>query len=473
MEFIVVLPPYSEDAACLFEKKSDREVNDEAFSSAFHRLFHIMSTWSPRETQRDGVHLSLEDIYSPSDPDEPNRISDRGNRHKYSYICLRKAGDLPLVPAISAFDIRPPRHPQQRRLAPKTGLELLARMPMVCWAAMELPDTEDRYPAIRRRNRGDLASVLRINSLPNSLDETLSLYLDSHPGANQTWHPANLLASDDQPDPVSSALWEASSKLNKLKQLIITGTIDPSLLWPAPLTTRASSIPHIDPLPFWQNITRLRINFDLRTPSGEWYFRAPDGIDIHEYPFLRQDPELELGTPVDRDVLETELPPGYDEADPDANVLAVELDWHSYVLNSGQAPLWTFRLVPEDRLLLPLIEAWARAVSQMPRVTTATLSTTLKLPVAEVGTGCRYGWYLRYFSPCQCSTCSTGIVREGEQKSHCSRLKTRALVFRTLAWRPNEALLELLKGIGSRYHGGGLEQRDDDDGSVVQELGLG
>lgn len=180
-----------------------------------------------------------------------------------------------------------------------------------------------------------------------------------------------------------------------------------------------------------------------------------------------------LGTPVGRDVLETELPPGYDEAEPEADVVAVELDWHSYVLNSGQSPSWTFRLVPEDRRLLPLIEAWAHAISQMPRVTTATLNATLKLPVFKGRTGYRYGWYLRYFSPCQCSTCSTGIVRDGEQKSRCSGLKTRALVFRTLAWRPDGTLLELLRGIGSRHHGGGLEQRDHDDYSVVQELGLG
>lgn len=286
MNLTIILPPCSEDTTHLFEQESDQEANDEAFSTAFHHLFRILSTWSPSEARKEALCLYLRDILCPSDPDPEIWTPDTIERHRYSYIRLRKAEDLPLVPIISGFDLRINQRSSKRRVAPRTGIELLARMPTVHWAMLALPDAEDRYPSLRRRNRDDLASVLRSESLPSSLDESLGLHIESHAGANQTWRPANLLTHDDQPDPVSSAIWAASSKLNRLRQLKIEGTFDHSLLWPGLLTTRASSISRTVPMPFWQNITTIAIVFDLRTPSGEWYFRAPDGIDVHDYPFL-------------------------------------------------------------------------------------------------------------------------------------------------------------------------------------------
>lgn len=395
-------------------------------------------------------------------------------RHRYSYIRLRRAEDLPLVPIISGFDSRMDQRPSKRRLSPRTGIELLAKMPMVSWAMLGLPDTEDRYPALRRRNRDELASVLRSESLPSSLDEDLGLQIESYAGVNQTWHPTNLLAYDGEPDPVSCAIWEACSKLNGLGTLRIEGTVDHSLLWPGYLTTRASSIPRAIPMPFWQNISIMVIVFDPRTPSGEWYFRAPDGIDIYDPPFLDPNPsqpEAEF-EPHGTDVIEGDMPPGYNPSDSRESLALSSYDWIADRLDSGWAPRWVFRLVPEEHLLFPLIEAWARAVSQMPRVRRAILRTALRLPVIESGGTCHDDWSLRYVSPCQCIRCSIGFVREGNRETRCSGRRLRGIVFRTFTWRPDGILLDLLRGIGSRYHDGRMEELYFDPDSIVQDLGL-
>jgi hypothetical protein len=473
LNLTIVLPPCSEDTAHLFEQKSDQEANDEAFSTAFHHLFRILSTWSPAEARKELLSLYLRDILCPTDPDPEIWTPDTAERHRYSYICLRRAKDLPLVPIISGFDIRMNQRASKRRVAPRTGIELLARMPMVSWAILKLPDTEDRYPALRRKNRHELASVLRSESLPSSLDESLGLHIESYAGANQTWRPANLLAYDDQPDPVSSAIWEASSKLNGLRNLRIEGSFDHSLLWPGHLTTKASSIAHPVSMPFWQNITTMAIAFDPRTPSGDWYFCAPDGIDIHDHPFFNSSqPEAEVGTSIDWDMLEREMPPGYNLPGSQESVALSGFDWDSDCLNSGGTPVWVFRLVPEERLLFPLIEAWARAVSQMPEVRKAILRTTLRLPLTHTDGAHHYDWSLRYVSPCQCSRCRAGIVREEQRETHCSGRTVRGLSFRTLSWRPDGVILELLRGIGSRYYAGRMEECYLDADSIVQDLGL-
>ncbi|KAG6359749.1 hypothetical protein INS49_010801 [Diaporthe citri] len=160
--------------------------------------------------------------------------------------------------------------------------------------------------------------------------------------------------------------------------------MDSSILWPGPFRTKASSISRAVPAPFWQNITAIVVQFDLRAPSGEWYFRAPDGIDVHDCPFFDpSQPGAEFDTPIDRDVLEAEMPPGYNPSEPPESMTLDRFEWHLNSLNSGWAPTWIFRLVPEDRLLLPPIEAWARALSQMPQVRRAKLKTTLSLPVVN------------------------------------------------------------------------------------------
>lgn len=249
--------------------------------------------------------------------------------------------------------------------------------------------------------------------------------------------------------------------------------MDPSILRPGPFTTTACSISRTVPAPFWQDMTAIVIHSDPRTPSGEWYFRAPDGVDIHDYPYLDpSQPGAEFETPIDRDVLETEMPPRYNPSESPDAVSLDHFEWYLNALTSGCAPTWVFRLVPEDRLLLPLIGAWAHAISQMPQVRRAKLKTILPLPVVNRDSDHHYEWSLRYLPPCQCSRCSIGFVREGQREGRCSGRTIRGLSFRTLTWRPEGALLELLRGVGSRYHDGGMELLYHDAGSLMENLGL-
>lgn len=166
---------------------------------------------------------------------------------------------------------------------------------------------QSRYPVIRRAQHDALASALSDNLLPSVLDEDLSLVLGPNPPLNQPWQPMSLLPDGLQSDPTSSAIWNAASKLNRLKGLLIEGSMDPSLLWPRSFGVRSTALP--EPRPFWQGTTTMVIKFNLATPSGNWYFRTPDGIDIERPPFLPPNqPQLIDTEPAG--AVEAELPPG-------------------------------------------------------------------------------------------------------------------------------------------------------------------
>lgn len=465
LELTIILPSYADAAAAtLFERDFERKANNEAFSSAFHRLFHILACWDRSPESELGVYLF--DVYSPSDPRPTLGMI---GRYRYSYLLLEQPGELPIVPCMTGIDLRIGLHRlSERRIAPQVGIELLAKMPNARFALIAAPNIwmESRYPAIRRTNRDAFVSALSNNPLPTSVDDFLGLNLDRNSPSDQTWQPLNLLSDGAQSDPASSAIWNAASKLNRLRKLRIEGCIDSSLLWPGPFGLGLKSLP--DPVPFWQGLTTMVIRFDLITPSGEWYFRAPDGIDIHSPPFLPPDEphpiDIEPAGATDAD-----MPPGYGS---DESRAIGEFNQIVDILQPGVTPRWTFRLVPEERLLYPLIEAWSRAVSQMPRISKAILATDLDIPRVDDTNDVHCDWKITYISPCHCSNCSVGFTRPGEIVHRCTGRKMRALWLKTLGWRPEGALLELLRGIGSRYHDCGIEESFHADDDFLELLGL-
>lgn len=67
IELAIILPSYADAAAAtLFERDFERKANNEAFSSALHRLFHILARWDRSPESELGLYLF--DVYSPSDP---------------------------------------------------------------------------------------------------------------------------------------------------------------------------------------------------------------------------------------------------------------------------------------------------------------------------------------------------------------------------------------------------------------------
>jgi hypothetical protein len=104
---------------------------------------------------------------------------------------------------------------------------------------------------------------------------------------NRAWQLTSLLppTSSDQSgtttqqqqnDPLSSAIWKATAKLEELEELVVCSTIDSSLFWPLPITLPVLPPPS-RPLvePFWQNLQHLHVYFHDAAPTGELYFLPP------------------------------------------------------------------------------------------------------------------------------------------------------------------------------------------------------
>lgn len=148
LEFVVVLPGYSDEARCKFEDAHDRHVNDGAFTAAFRKLFNIIHQWEPEET--GSLSLVLQDVYSSSDHrfirtsdkerdtskallevqrDENQKITDLWSfRFCYSYIRLQDNHGLPTVHAIRSFSMD---SELTRPLADHTIAEILGGLPNI------------------------------------------------------------------------------------------------------------------------------------------------------------------------------------------------------------------------------------------------------------------------------------------------------------------------------------------------------
>ena len=81
------------------------------------------------------------------------------------------------------------------------------------------------------------------------------------------------------------------------------------------------------------------------------------------------------------------MPPGYGFSEEEDAVAALQFSTHNNECRSGQYPQdIIFRTVVNERLLVPLVEAFARACLQVQTLKKAYLMTTLREPVEFRGT---------------------------------------------------------------------------------------
>ncbi|GJC83530.1 hypothetical protein ColLi_06368 [Colletotrichum liriopes] len=118
----------------------------------------------------------------------------------------------------------------------------------------------------------------------------------------------------------------------------------------------------------------------------------------------------------------------------------------SFLEEAGYAflnPVHVFRGKADDAALTPFVEAYADALSTMPKLTSAAFNFQLEDQVDG-----EPGWFcIAYFAPCKsahkhpprliCPNCNRGV--------------TRQLVTLLLGWEPNEKLGAKLRGIGDEF----------------------
>lgn len=222
-------------------------------------------------------------------------------------------------------------------------------------------------------------------------------------------------------DPLSSALRVISQNLTELDLQVIA---DSTLFWPPPSTAETDSTPSS-----WPNLKRLAIEFHPSTPSGSWYFDGPRDVKTDAVGYA---------------VTDDHYPP-VTENEEDNDLDNVCEDCYGGIMDTLSSDC--FRTNPVEQTIEPFLEAFARALRNMPVLQEAVLySLTTWEPTEEdddyyhendfINPGQSwYRWSVRY------------VVSEGKDR----------LEWRVGEWRPSEALLQLFQDLGSGYTGKELE----------------
>lgn len=137
--------------------------------------------------------------------------------------------------------------------------------------------------------------------------------------------------------------------------------ISSSLYWP-------SDMIGADP-PHWPNLQQHHVEFNMIAPTGEWYFiRDPNRpIDEDEAANDSDDPEESASDTDSEPLSEDSFRP--DSYAPRHEARAI-----------GDYPIRSFRTLPDDALINPLLLAMARAAKQMPRLRKMSLTSTMRNP---------------------------------------------------------------------------------------------
>ncbi|GIJ89545.1 hypothetical protein Asppvi_008487 [Aspergillus pseudoviridinutans] len=139
-------------------------------------------------------------------------------------------------------------------------------MPRLQKMILNLRDNERRHQDLRKRNRNEFANSFHL--LPPSVQSfDLVFYNDA---TGETFEPTNLVQGKLE-DLFSARLRDFSQQLTSLSlQYAVVGK---ELFWPVNADENTQH-------PYWPNLTIFRLNFEPRSPSGEWYFERDPNEDV-------------------------------------------------------------------------------------------------------------------------------------------------------------------------------------------------
>ncbi|KAF6840981.1 hypothetical protein CMUS01_03754 [Colletotrichum musicola] len=240
------------------------------------------------------------------------------------------------------------------------------------------------------------------------------------------------------------------------KALRYEGMLEPSFFWPF-------ANPE-EPVPFWQTIEEMDMQIDMTTPTGCWYFKSP--LDNSFGPSNGR-PGSHAGMAVD--------PPGLSSHSA-LNRLAIEalhvqqqfrsvtrlmatVMWQSHIIHNigpGQISVdydADFPFEVDEREMVPLLEAMAKALVQMPHLRSFRLFLDLGMfhPGNDAMTRQRPQlWAINYRGPREkWGKLSYEMPEDGEEEL----VKVPRFYLHVGGWSPAEDLPDLFREVGRRNHG--------------------
>lgn len=425
LQLDIVLPPYSDEDCAKYETAHDRAANNDIFSLQVSVLLQILSQWPAggrlnlvigMDSPMDGVHRGLDKFDRDQYEFTLGRRQDIfGERYAYSYT--RLAGTVSVVPCVTSFDVQS----GPRFLHPGSLVALTSSFPNL--ERINWPYEDPSYfLALRRQQMQEFTSAVDSFQTPS---ECKTLYIT----INTPWYPHKERLPDLIPDDKAfcGALCVMLGRSN-IQHFNYKGPIDPTLFWPreSPETNETSC---------WRCLREIQIRFGMGSLMGQWFFKGlpKDRLD-----------DQSSDVPLSQDTAGL-LPPGYydnDEENERAIALAKSMempnDEEGFIVEGSES-----RCSPRDEAILHLLTAVARRLAHTPSLRNVYLETTL-LRAKGV-------WFFSYQAPGEMSDWDEFVDREGQG---CGDPLSRARIFlHAEDWRPDEGVVDMLRGIGKAYHG--------------------
>ncbi|CAH0044917.1 unnamed protein product [Clonostachys solani] len=428
LTFTVILPSYDANAAIRAESPEDRAANDEAYTQAIHSLFNLLSEWETEDPDLPRrLSLDVNHPESPSDrpwpskyaPWNANSVTDWSTIHEgrylHSYISLNRPETLPVLQRVKRLSmLRPEERYAYRNARPTVPVFLAMKLPNLEEFNFSVDDDEKRFPQIRKQNREEIANLMQGLSLPSlrrvDFDFTLRRFRDEL-ATPQALH------EEGDTDILSSTVHNFALSHN-LMDLTLTGVFDITLL--RPLETMGATP--------WPSLQFFDIHLHINTPSGGWYF-IPRPLEAHAYAHMAAN-NIHAN------------PPGVaDGAEGDPSNLHNEI--FSFVREarySHLTPVRVFRGEVNKSTMVPFVNAYADALTQMPRLKSSMLGCQIEDDTYDG----EPGWFtFAYFAPCGSARKDPTI----QVCPNCRRGTTRELVTWLLGWTPSEALMDKFRSL--------------------------
>lgn len=400
LSFEVLLPEYSEEACGRVESQEEQKLNNRTFTQGIRDLFSILKMWEDEGLQSIlRLELPYGNAFSPTDLRLRNReqirleIAQRKRgkdifeqRFEQSLLELSEPSEVPTLSNIQYLNIR---GNTTRKLAPSVGPGLAASLPNLKGISWEFGECDDQ--TIKIDNRISFARALGQTKLRHCSAAVIVFHHENpfdQRAAGQSRVPSGALY-----DPFSACLRFFSENLTSLT---LSGYLDSTLFWP--------SSDEVNSIPTWPYLRKLKIVFNMVTPSGDWYF---------------------IGT----------APEPHENDNPAEGIIGGDGD--------GDSDYTNFREHGNEATLDPLLTAFVKAIQRMP---------VLEHFMLESELGNEKGFFeISFYAP--------GLVAEwGDENNEDARVRR---LYYTVGevWRPNDVIVEGLRSAGREKYGEEIIER--------------
>ncbi|OTA55791.1 hypothetical protein K449DRAFT_387830 [Hypoxylon sp. EC38] len=396
----VVLPPYNIEAG-QYESNQDRERNNRVAGREVNRLLHELATWHTDPT----IELRFW-FESPSD----ELCAPWGSCHAYSYLHLTGLDRLQ-VPCISSISTPEYLWRGNRIIHPSSLVSLTAKFPGVSEISFQYEEPGP-FLALRRELRDDFVASLEAFELPPQVKE-LSVWARP-PRLPHNKSLPDLIGSLPN-DPLCITVNKMVSQSN-VRDVYFEGLVDPSFFRTSP-----------DGL--YSSLRDLRVCCHYYSPSGKWYFK---GSESNTFILPASDEPLPAST---RGL----YPPGYGTGDDTEAALAYEQSMdRDATENRPVIQSHMFRLIPNEEVMVPLLEAFARYIASIRSLEYVKIYMDRPPWLGE--------WFISYSAPGHPSYYDTRMEKPDEGSS-------RARVFFKVGdWEPEDSLVDLFRAIGQEVY---------------------